>query len=107
MGLNWLERNSARLVWRRLEKRMPNLKRWVPLISVAILAAQTLLRSLGYPGPADAIHAVTAAVGLTTDTETATLVTTAVGATSGLAFKCVALWRKANSPDEYVRRGLL
>lgn len=74
---------------------MPTLKRWIPLISVAVLVGQVLLRTLGYAGPADAIGAVSGAIGLGPDQETATLVTAALGAGTGLALKVRAMVAEA------------
>jgi hypothetical protein len=62
--VNVLERGFAKLVYRRLEGKMPALKRYAPLVGSAVLAVVVLLRTLGYPELALALESLGGAIGL-------------------------------------------
>lgn len=108
-GLSFLERIGVRLIWARMEKRM-SLKRWVPLISVGVLATSTLLRLYGQGDLAATVDSVGATVGITQATpipaaevaSTVSQTAVALAALVGFVLKLVSVYKKAKANGDRV-----
>ncbi len=91
--MNWMERQALRLAWRRAMGKFPAIKRWVPLLSVAVLATGAILRGVGKVPEASALEQVAAFLGVVvTDPQ----VIAGIGAAVGLGFKVAAMAREAS-----------
>ena len=96
MGANpsWAERQVLKLVWKGMVKRMPKLKRWGPLLGVAILVGATVARAVGREDVAQSFDLVGSLTGLGAQSPvSATEITGAVAAAAGLILKIVAVVR--------------
>ena len=93
--MNWFEKQFLKLLWGRLEAKMPILKRYLPLLGVAGLVASTVLR---YFGLSEAAAIVDSAGGLTGATQaspvSAVELGAAVAAGAGVVLKVVSEIRK-------------
>jgi len=98
MGMNWLERKVARLAWGRLEAKMPQIKRWAPLLAAGFLVIGVLLRAFGLHGPAAALEGLLGAVNLTGQSPvSATELAAAATVLTGIGLKMRAEIQKARA----------
>lgn len=101
-GLGWLERQGLKFAWRRAMSKEA-FRRWLPLLSVAVLVLSTVLHAVGRGEVAKTIDYLAGLVGLYAASPipaeeiagTAGALVAALGATWGLGLKLLALYRKA------------
>lgn len=94
MKLGWLEKQA----WGRLQKKMPKLKRWLPLIGTANLVIIALLRVLGYHEQAQALSTLGGLFGLDgVSAVPAGEITSLVLSGAGIAAKVKAEVKKASA----------
>lgn len=89
MGLRgWARGQLARLAWREVEREMPIVKKFAPLIGSAVLVGAVVLRALGQTEAAGAVEAIGSAVGLTVQSPvSAAEFAAAFAALSGIVLK--------------------
>jgi len=97
--VNRLERWGLKLAYRRMEAKMPLLKKWGPLVGSFLVLSTVVLRALGYGGPADAIDSVARAVGLfDASVVDHVILTGAIGGLAGQFLKVKSEITKARAP---------
>lgn len=97
-AVNWLERKFARLAWGRLEAKMPQIKRWVPLLAAGFLVVGILLRAFGQHGAAAALDGLLGAVNLTGQSPvSAAELTAGLGVLTGIGLKLRSEYVKARA----------
>lgn len=100
--MNWLERKFVKFGWNRLEKQMPKVRRWAPLIGSAFLVISVILRTLGYHEFAQTLESLTGAIGLDEQSPVSTAELAMAGAAlSGIVLKILAR-HKAIKAEEYL-----
>jgi len=62
--MNVFERFGLKLVWGRLEGKMPKLKTWGPIIGGGVLIIAAVLQALGYGDAASVVSGAGQAVGV-------------------------------------------
>lgn len=98
MNLSWLEKQALKLAWGRVQKKMPKLKRWLPLIGTANLVIIALLRVLGYHEQAQALSTLGGLFGLDgVSAVPAVEITSLVLSGAGIAAKVKAEVKKASA----------
>lgn len=103
-GLGWLERQGLKFAWRRAMSK-ETFRRWVPLLSVAVLVLTTVLHAVGQGDVAKSIDYVAGLVGLYAASpipaeeiaQTVGALVAALGAAWGLGLKVLALYRKSQA----------
>lgn len=94
--MNLLERKIVKVVWRRLEARMPYLRRYAPLIGVGFIGATAILSYLGLE---DAARWVSTIGGLTATPEASPVTgaefAAAVAAVAGVVSKVIRILKPA------------
>lgn len=108
-GLGWVERQGLKFAWRRAMSK-ETFRRWVPLLSVAVLVLTTVLHAVGHGEAAKSIDYVAGLVGLYAASpipaeeiaQTIGALVAAIGAAWGLALKLLAVYRKAQAARDVV-----
>lgn len=103
MSLRWTERQGLRLVGWRL-RGMQNMRRWLPLLGVAVLGGTVALRALGLDGYAAALEQVGGLTGVSSQSPVGLgELAAATAALTGVVLKVRAEWKKATAPDDVVK----
>ena len=104
MGLNFVERGIVKLVWKRMEGKMPAIKRWAPVLGSLTLAGAVILRLFGQAEAAKAIESLGGLVGLTQQSPVGVVELTAAGtALAGIVLKVRSEIRKARARKDTVQ----
>lgn len=91
--MNWGERQVSKLVWKGMEKRMPQLKRWAPLLGVAVLAGSTIARAFGREDVAKGLDVVGSVTGVGAESPiTGNELLATAAAVSGLILKVLSIF---------------
>lgn len=94
--MNWFERQAAKLAWGRVQKKMPSIKRWIPLIGTFVLAASALLEAFGLGEAAKVLTTLGGIIGAhQASPVSAVEIAAAAGAITGVALKVYSEMRKA------------
>jgi len=100
--VNWIERKYLQFGWSRLEKRMPNVKRWAPLIGSGVLVAAVVLRTFGLTDIATLLESLTGVVGLDEASPVSGAeLAAAAAAMAGIVLKLVSVY-KATKAEAYL-----
>jgi hypothetical protein len=97
--VNFFERQIVKVIWGKVVKQMPFLKRWMPLVGSAVLVLVVVLRLLGQTALASVVEAIGSTLGVTTQSPVSSA--EVIAALTAL----VGIIRKINAVIRQVRVG--